>query len=201
MPATTFRRALLVTTFAVVAALSVTTQAFADPTDPTVPDPSTTLAPSTTLPPETTTTAPPPTAPPTTRPRGPQAPAGTGSGRRIVYCNRCQRVWLVGADNVVERSYLVSGRAGVPRPGTYHVFSKSPSTVSGSVTMRYMTRFARGKSMSIGFHTIPRDRRGRPIQSLGQLGTFRSHGCVRQADADAIALWGFAPLGTTVVVV
>ena len=39
------------------------------------------------------------------------------------------------------------------------------------------------------------------MQTVAQLGTPLSHGCIRQRTADARALWDFAPLGTTVVVV
>lgn len=130
----------------------------------------------------------------------PALPAASGAGRRIVYSNSAQRVWLVNADETVHRSYLVSGRRGVPRPGTYSVFSKSRYSSSGSVRMEHMTRFARGSTLAIGFHSIPVDRRGRPIQSTSQLGTFRSHGCVRQAPSDAAYLWDWAPIGTVVVV-
>jgi hypothetical protein len=128
------------------------------------------------------------------------APGGSGAGRRIVYSVTGQRVWLIEAGGAVVRTYRVSGRAGTPRQGTYSVFSKSTTASSGSVTMRYMVRFAHGQRLAIGFHTIPRTSSGKPIQSLSELGSYRSHGCVRQADADALALWNFAPLGTTVVV-
>lgn len=130
----------------------------------------------------------------------PALPPGSGTGRRVVYSNSGQRMWLVNADGSVHRSYLVSGRRGVPRPGTYSVFSKSRYSGNGSVRMEYMTRFARGRTLAIGFHSIPVDRRGRPIQSHAQLGTFRSAGCVRQAPADAAYLWEWAPVGTVVVV-
>jgi lipoprotein-anchoring transpeptidase ErfK/SrfK len=36
------------------------------------------------------------------------------------------------------------------------------------------------------------------MQTEDQLGTFRSGGCVRQADYKAIALFNWAPIGTTV---
>ena len=149
--------------------------------------------------------APPPTVPAPAPAPPPAAglPAGSGSGRRIVYCVSCQRVWLVEANEQVVKTHPVSGRAGIPRRGTYAVFSKSMHAVAGSrrATMTHMVRFARGRTLAIGFHAIPRDRRGRPIQSESQLGTYRSLGCVRQADPDAVALWNFAPLGTKVVVV
>lgn len=142
----------------------------------------------------------PPPAPPA--PAAPAVPAGSGAGKRIVYCVSCQRVWLVEPDGNA-RTHAVSGRAGVPRTGTYKVFSKSERAVAGSrkATMRHMVRFARGRTLAIGFHAIPRDLKGRPIQSESELGRYRSLGCVRQADGDALALWNFAPLGTKVVVV
>lgn len=150
-------------------------------------------------PPRRRAPAPRPTTPPA--PPRPQAPAGSGAGKRIVYCVTCQQVWLTESDNTVSRTYRVSGRAGVPRRGTYSVFSKSTTAFSGRVTMAYMVRFARGRTLAIGFHAIPRDRRGQPIQSESELGSYRSKGCVRQSDADAGALWNFAPVGTPVVVI
>ncbi len=65
--------------------------------------------------------------------------------------------------------------------------------------MEYMVRFARGRSLAIGFHSIPTSRKG-PIQREDELGHFRSAGCVRQKFSDAEKLWNFAPVGTKVVV-
>ena len=130
----------------------------------------------------------------------PPLPAGSGSGPRIVYSNSMQRVWLVERSNRVVWSHLVSGRRGVPAPGTYRVFSKSRVSTSGSVRLDYMVRFARGRSLAIGFHSIPYYPGGRTIQSEAELGSYRSAGCVRQRASDAVRLWNFAPIGTTVVV-
>ena len=67
--------------------------------------------------------------------------------------------------------------------------------------MKCFVRFTHGDTgAAIGFHDIPVDA-GAPVQTVGQLGTPTSHGCIRQRTADAKALWGFAPVGTTVVVV
>lgn len=136
-------------------------------------------------------------------PSGPPAPAGTGSGRRIVYSNPQQRVWLVGSNERVERTYLVSGKRGVPAAGNYQVYSRSAVTSAGhdGITMRKMVRFARGSRLPIGFHDIPRDANGRPLQREDDLGGYRSAGCVRQSTADANYLWDWAPVGTKVVVV
>ena len=131
----------------------------------------------------------------------PSIPADSGAGRRIVYSIGQQRVWLVETGEQLAKTYLVSGRVGLPGFGTYHVYGRSRFSGSGSVHMEYMIRFARGRSLSIGFHSIPVGRRGRPLQSVAQLGTPRSHGCVRQWIGDAAQLWDWAPIGTTVVVV
>ncbi len=148
--------------------------------------------------------APPPAPAPPTQAE-PLAPPGSssvpdsGTGRRVVYSNGQQRVWLVEEDGRVDSTYLVSGRRGDPSPGTYSVFSRSRHARSGAVRMEYMVRFAKTQGLDIGFHAIPVGKRG-PIQSESELGQYRSKGCVRQSVADAAHLWDWAPVGTTVVV-
>jgi hypothetical protein len=130
-------------------------------------------------------------------------PPGSGSGRRIVYSNSQQRVWLVEAGGFASYTWLVSGRQGVPAPGTYQVFSKSPmsSAHGGELLLPNMTRFAHGTNLAIGFHGIPLDADTRaPIQSDAELGSFRSAGCVRMAQSAATTLYAWAPIGTPVVV-
>lgn len=133
----------------------------------------------------------------------PPLPGDSGNGRRVVYSIGQQRVWWVEHDNRVVNSYLVSGRAGTPAYGTYRVFSKSRYTTSlnGSARMEYMVRFTWGRTAAIGFHSIPVNRYGQPLQSEAQLGTPQSAGCVRQRWWDAAGLYDWAPIGTTVVVV
>lgn len=132
----------------------------------------------------------------------PAVPANSGDGRRIVYANRAQRIWLIEANGVVSHSYLVSGRIGAPPPGTYSIASKSVMSSAGSLRLPYMSRFYRASSGKwIGFHGIPLRPDGSPIQSDAQLGTPLSHGCVRMNQQDVKVVWDFAPVGTTVVVV
>lgn len=129
-------------------------------------------------------------------------PPRSGEGRRVVFSESRQRVWLVAARDRVVRTYLVSGSAEDNlHPGTYEVYSRSEHAVGidDSGTMRWFVRFTRGERAAIGFHSIPVDD-GRPVQTVAQLGTPLSHGCIRQRMGDARALWDFAPLGTTVVV-
>ncbi|MEZ5375629.1 MAG: DUF4214 domain-containing protein [Acidimicrobiales bacterium] len=132
-------------------------------------------------------------------------PANSGSGRRIVYSNTAQRVWWVESDGRVSNSYLVSGRDNVPDPATYSIYSKSPIAYAGhnGITMKHMVRFTYskyGNRLPIGFHSIPRYANGTPMQTVEQLGTYQSAGCVRQRDDQAEALYQWARLGDTVVV-
>ena len=129
-----------------------------------------------------------------------------GSGQRIIYSNSGQQVWLVNADDTLQDTYLVSGRQGVPHPGTYVVFSKSVTAWAGhdGITMAHMVRFVppwgSGNRLAIGFHAIPRDSSGTPLQTEAELGTYQSAGCVRQSDEKAAALYQWAPIGTPVIV-
>jgi len=131
----------------------------------------------------------------------PPVPADSGDGKRIVFDQSDQRVWLVGDDDEVERTYLVSGSLYDNLfPGTYSVYSKSVQAwgVDDSGTMKYFVRFTHGTNgAAIGFHDIPIDD-GQLVQTAAQLGTPQSHGCIRQLRDDAIALWDFAPVGTEV---
>jgi phosphoribosyl-AMP cyclohydrolase len=132
-------------------------------------------------------------------------PESSGSGRRIVFSQSRQRVWLVGDQpDDVQRTYLVSGSVTHNlQPGTYSVYSRSRWAVGvdDSGVMQYFVRFTKGPTgAAIGFHTIP-TQNGVPLQTAAQLGTPQSHGCIRQRTPDAIALWKYAPTGTKVVVV
>ena len=136
------------------------------------------------------------------RPAEPGLPPGSGKGRRVVFSESQQRVWLVGADGDVQRTYLVSGSVyDNLDPGSYSVYSRSEQAwgIDDSGTMKYFVRFAHGDNAAIGFHDIPVDD-GEPVQTVDQLGTPLSHGCIRQRRSDARQLWAFAPVGTKVVV-
>ena len=129
--------------------------------------------------------------------------SGLAGVKHIVYERGVQRVSLVEADGSVFDSYPVSGRATSPVPGIYAVYSKSPKAWSygGGATMDHMVRFAHGfNGGRIGFHSIPTNGRGEPIQTVAELGLFRSAGCIRQRNDKAARLYEWAPLGTPVVV-
>ena len=151
------------------------------------------------IPPLGTTT--PPSTVPETADTEPAVPQDSGRGRRVVFSESEQRVWLVRDGGRVERTYLVSGSIyDNLDPGSYEVYSHSVTAtgIDGSA-LRYMVRFTQGDNAAIGFHSIPL-MDGEPMQTRAELGTPLSHGCVRQALPDAKALWRFAPVGTKVVV-
>ncbi|MCZ4497684.1 MAG: murein L,D-transpeptidase [Marmoricola sp.] len=173
----------------------------------------TSVAPRTRATPKARTTPsapkPTPTATPRSTPAGTSAdtavalPASTGSGRRVVFSISDQRVWLVNAEGTPISTYLVSGSVTDNlKPGRYDVFSRSRWAVGidDSGVMQYFVRFAHGDNAAIGFHSIP-TKQGKPLQTEAQLGTPQSHGCIRQKTSDAERMWGFAPVGTDVVVV
>lgn len=144
---------------------------------------------------------PPEPPPPPPAPKYPALPPDSGTGRRIVYAIQQQRVWIVEGNEETAGSWLVSGRLNAPDPGTYSIYSRSRHSQSsnGSVTFEFMLRFhVASTGNAIGFHSIPVDRNGQPIQSEEELGQPRSRGCVRQKRSDAEFLWNWAPDGTTV---
>ena len=206
------------------AAAAVTFATAADASTPPVPEDvettTTTAAPTTTVVPlvidqpgvtprrgtqlQVTPTVPPPVT--TTTLPADALPGNSGSGRRVVYSKPRQRVWTVEEDGTVSKTHLVSGRLtwNQPLPGTYKVFSRSMYTCNiknPAICWRYMVRFAIGgdEGDNIGFHEIPK-KNGVPVQSVSQLGTPLSGGCVRQSTPDAIYMWNWAPVGTKVVV-
>ena len=130
-------------------------------------------------------------------------PADSGTGRRVVFSEGQQRVWLIGPNGGVRRTYLVSGSLSDNLdPGIFQVYSRSLNAIGidDSGTMKFFVRFTQGDTgAAIGFHDIPVNESER-VQTVDELGTSTSHGFIRQKTADAKAMWDFAQLGATVVV-
>jgi lipoprotein-anchoring transpeptidase ErfK/SrfK len=159
-------------------------------------------------PPPSPEPTPKPTPRPTPKPKPPpddekEKPLNSGRGRRVIYSNPKQRVWLVDSQGRVVGTWLVSGRRNIPAGGEYRVFSRSrySRSMNHQYRIEYMVRFAHGRDAAIGFHSIPVDDNGNPAQSESELGTYQSAGCVRQKKSDAAKMWDFAQLDTKVVVI
>jgi hypothetical protein len=134
----------------------------------------------------------------------PPLPENSGSGRRVVYDRRGQRVWAVDENEQVIRSYLVSGsKYGNEAPGVHEVYSRSEMSTAwnGRAFLPLMIRYQKTSIGAIGFHAIPIHRSdGTDYMTEAELGTRLSGGCQRQSNPDARFLWAFATVGTKVVV-
>lgn len=132
----------------------------------------------------------------------------SGTGRRVVISQRQNYVWLVRADGSVAGQGGLVDNPRVLSPGTYSVRSlcgrsakiRMNSDYGGRLWLPYFTRFA---PCGVGFHQIPVQKSdGRQIHPDWKLGTDleTSSGCVRLSGRLARQLWGFAGVGTKVVV-
>ncbi|WP_217245454.1 hypothetical protein [Streptomyces sp. AC602_WCS936] len=128
--------------------------------------------------------------------RHPEAlPAGTGRGERVVYSVDDDRVWLVGADNRVRRTFEVTPSTVDPAPGTYAVTSRS-NRVTGSdgIPVEHVVRFTSVDGVVIGFSAAVDGSTAKPDPD-------ERTGGIREARADGDAMWQFATIGQQVVVV
>jgi hypothetical protein len=141
----------------------------------------------------------------TSGPDAPPLPENSGSGRRVVYSLTGQRVWAIDENDVVIRSWLVSGsKYNNELTGTHEVYSRSEMSTAwnGKAFLPQMIRWLKTDIGHIGFHAIPLHREDNsPYQTEAELGQRLSGGCQRQANADAAFMWDFAQVGTKVVVV
>ena len=135
----------------------------------------------------------------------PPLPPNSGTGKRLVYDRAGQRAWAVSADEVVIRSWLVSGsKFSNEQPGVHHVYSKSEKSTAwnGKAILPHMVRYQKTVLGNIGFHGIPiHVSDGTVYETEAELGQRLSGGCQRQANRDADFVWAFADIGTTVVVI
>ena len=135
----------------------------------------------------------------------PPLPENSGSGRRLVYDRAGQRVWAVGSEGEIIRSWLVSGsKYSNELPGTHEVYSRSDMSTAwnGQAYLPKMVRWLKTDRGAIGFHSIPLHVDDKsPYQTEAELGQRLSGGCQRQAVADADFVWEWADIGTKVVVI
>jgi hypothetical protein len=138
------------------------------------------------------------------------APPASGIGRRIIWSKSANRVWVVDEAETLVRSYPVTDNDDLTPLGQYPVLRMNPMSSTGTnpatkLQLPYFIAFFRRCRTCeyIGFHQIPVDVSGQPIEPETGLGTdlFKSHGCVRESAVDAAFLFGFATIGTQVVVV
>ena len=135
-------------------------------------------------------------APKAPRSKHPAAlPPRTGVGQRVVYSLGRDRVWLVDQGDTVRRTFGVSPSTVDPAPGTYRVTSRSGKvTGSDGVPVEHVVRFASVDGTVIGFSAAVDG-------SAPVLDPTERTGGIRETRADGAAMWKFATIGRTVVVV
>ncbi|SCK28720.1 hypothetical protein H180DRAFT_02251 [Streptomyces sp. WMMB 322] len=122
-------------------------------------------------------------------------PAFSGTGERVVYDLDRDRVWLMGPDQEVKRTFRVAPSSVDPKPGTYKVESRAPHvTGSDGVPVENVVRFATSQGTTIGFSSALDG-------SFPEADPQKQTGGIRERRADGEAMWLFATIGTKVVVV
>ena len=122
-------------------------------------------------------------------------PARSGTGQRVVYSVDDDRVWLVGADGKVRRTFEVTPGTVDPKPDTYSVTSRTGSiTGSDGAAVENVVRFANVDGVTIGFSAAVDGSTSAPDSS-------KKLGGIRESRADGNAMWEFATIGTKVIVV
>ncbi|WP_086021372.1 hypothetical protein [Streptomyces zinciresistens] len=122
-------------------------------------------------------------------------PAGSGSGERVVYSVDDDRVWLVEAGGKVRRTFRVAPGSVDPVPGPYVVGSRSSSvTGSDGLPVEHVVRFAEVEGVTVGFSAKVPGATPQPDP------TARTGG-IRESREDGEAMWEFATIGRSVVVI
>ncbi|MBZ3907420.1 MULTISPECIES: L,D-transpeptidase [Streptomyces] len=122
-------------------------------------------------------------------------PEDSGTGERVVYSLDDDRVWLVGANEKVTRTFEVTPSTVDPTPATYTVSSRSAAvTGSDGTPIENVVRFASVDGISVGFSAAVDGSTPEPDPAT-------KTGGIRESRKDGKAMWEFAGIGTKVVVV
>ncbi|MYT68548.1 hypothetical protein ACN2WE_24635 [Streptomyces sp. cg28] len=122
-------------------------------------------------------------------------PAQSGKGERVVYALEADRVWLVGGNGKVQRTYEVTPGTVDPAPGKYTVNSRSGAIPGTDGTpVEHVVRFASANGVVVGFSAAVDGSTPEPDPT-------KQTGGIRESRADGNAMWEFATFGRVVVVV
>ncbi len=122
-------------------------------------------------------------------------PPLSGQGERVVYALGSDRVWLVGEGGKVLRTFTVTPSTVDPLPGEYAVSTRSGAiTGSDGTPIEHVVRFAQNDGVAIGFSAAKDGSTPKPDPS-------KKTGGIRESREDGLAMWEFATVGTSVVVV
>ena len=122
-------------------------------------------------------------------------PAGSGSGKRVVYSLSARRVWLVDGSGTVQTSFAVQPSAVSPSPGDYTVYNTIAGPIVGSdgTQIENIVLFS-GHPVVIGFSAAVDGSMASPAPG-------KHTGGIRESVDDSKAVYAFATQSTKVVVV
>ena len=104
-------------------------------------------------------------------------------------------MWLVAANDKVQRTFKVTPGTVDPAAGTYVVTSRSNAiTGSDGVQIEHVVRFTKVDGIAIGFSAAVNGSTAAPDPS-------KKLGGIRESRADGDAMWKFATIGVKIVVV
>ncbi|MFD9907932.1 hypothetical protein [Streptomyces sp. NPDC059063] len=122
-------------------------------------------------------------------------PAHSGTGKRVVYSLKNDRVWLVGDSGKAKRTYRVTPSTLDPTPGQYAVTSRAGQiTGSDGRQIEHVVVFTVVDGVAIGFSAALNGSTEKPDPG-------KKTGGVRSSREDGNAMWDFAIIDTKVVVV
>ncbi|MFF8592524.1 hypothetical protein ACF061_13945 [Streptomyces sp. NPDC015220] len=126
----------------------------------------------------------------------PEAPADSGTGRRVVYSLALKRVWLMDERGMPVRTFAVWPGTVSPDPGAYAISQrKDANKGSDGIQIEHIMYFAGKSGVFIAFSNAVDGSSPPPVAAGIKTGG------VRTGKADGTALWAFASKGTRVVVV
>ncbi|WP_432155416.1 MULTISPECIES: hypothetical protein [unclassified Streptomyces] len=130
------------------------------------------------------------------RERDPAAlPARSGTGRRVVYSLGGDRVWLVGSDGEVVRTFRVYPGTVEPAPGGYRVTSRAVAvTGTDGAPVEHVVRFTSVDGLAVGFSAAVSGSTEPPLRTLRT-------GAIRETREDGAVMWDFATIRQRVVVI
>ena len=122
-------------------------------------------------------------------------PVGSGLGERVVYSVDDDRVWLVAKNGKVNRTFKVTPGTVDPATGSYTVTSRSNAvTGTDGTPIQHVVRFANTGGITIGFSAAVSGATQEPDPTV-------KSGGIRESVEDGTAMWEFATIGQTVVVI
>ncbi|MEV0737108.1 hypothetical protein AB0I51_14285 [Streptomyces sp. NPDC050549] len=122
-------------------------------------------------------------------------PAGSGKGERVVYSLDDDRVWLVAKNNKVNRTFEVTPGTVDPTLGSYWVTSRSNAvTGTDGTPIQHVVRFTSTDGIAIGFSAAVGGATREPDPTV-------KSGGIRESVEDGTAMWDFATIGQSVVVI